>query len=161
MPHKVIAFGRVAVIDEPARPVGAVNTLRFSPSGWHGFNTDGYGLSAALRAMLGLELADATVVLLGAGGAARGAAAVECLQRGCAALWIVNRTAEHLAALLGVVRPLAGRIPVHGLVAASEHGALASIGPGAIVINATSAGLRARPTPPPRPRRPAPSRRSL
>jgi shikimate dehydrogenase len=141
VPHKVIAFGRMAEIDAAARPAGAVNTLRASPAGWHGFNTDGYGLSAALRATLGLELANATVVLLGAGGAARGAA-VECLQRGCAALWIVNRTAEHLAALLAVVRPLAGKIPVHGLVASSEHGALASVGPGAILVNATSAGLR-------------------
>jgi shikimate dehydrogenase len=141
VPHKVIAFGRMAEIDDAARPAGAVNTLRFSPRGWHGFNTDGYGLSAALRATLGLELADAAVVLLGAGGAARGAA-VECLQRGCAGLWIVNRTPAHLETLLAVVRPLAGRIPVHGLVTAGAQGALASIGPGAILINATSAGLR-------------------
>lgn len=141
VPHKVIAFGRVAEIDAAARPVGAVNTLRFSPRGWEGFNTDGYGLSAALRATLGLDLAGATVVLLGAGGAARGAA-VECLQRGCAALWIVNRTPAHLEALLAVVRPLAGKIPVHGLVADAAPAALAALGPGAIVINATSAGLR-------------------
>jgi shikimate dehydrogenase len=141
VPHKVIAFGQVAEIDDAARPVGAVNTLRLSPGGWQGFNTDGYGLSAALRAALGLELANATVVLLGAGGAARGAA-VECLHRGCAALWIVNRTDAHLNALLAVVRPLAGKIPVHGLVSADAEGALASIGPGAILVNATSAGLR-------------------
>jgi shikimate dehydrogenase len=141
VPHKVIAFGQVAEIDDAARPVGAVNTLRLSPGGWQGFNTDGYGLSAALRAALGLELANATVVLLGAGGAARGAA-VECLQRGCAALWIVNRTAAHLESLLAVVRPLAGKIPVHGLVTAEAQAALASAGPGTIVINATSAGLR-------------------
>jgi len=147
VPHKVIAFGLMAEIDDAARPVGAVNTLRASPRGWHGFNTDGYGLSSALRAALGLELAGATVVLLGAGGAARGAA-VECLQRGCAALWIVNRTAARLEALLAVVRPLAGDIPVHGLVAAGRQGDLASVGPGAILINATSAGLRGSDTAP-------------
>lgn len=141
VPHKVIAFGRLAEVDPAARPVGAVNTLRASPDGWQGFNTDGYGLSAALRGTLGLELAGATVVLLGAGGAARGAA-VECLQRGCAALWIANRTPAHLETLLAVVRPLAGRIPVHGLVASAAPDALAAVGPGAIVINATSAGLR-------------------
>ncbi len=141
VPHKVIAFAQVAEIDEAARPVGAVNTLRLAPGGWQGFNTDGYGLSAALRTTLGLELAGAAVILLGAGGAARGAA-VECLRRGCAALWIVNRTPGHLEALLAVVRPLAGKIPVHGLAAGGAGAALAAAGPGAILINATSAGLR-------------------
>ncbi len=54
----------------------------------------------------------------------------------------MNRTPGHLEALLAVVRPLAGKIPVHGLVAAGAEAALASAGPGAILINATSAGLR-------------------
>src|SRR4051812_6387061 len=36
VPHKVIAFDRVAEVDAAARPVGAVNTLRWSERGWHG-----------------------------------------------------------------------------------------------------------------------------
>src|SRR5437016_205734 len=56
VPHKVIAFDRVVEVDEAARPVGAVNTLRPTARGWHGFNTDGYGLSAALRETLQCDL---------------------------------------------------------------------------------------------------------
>jgi shikimate dehydrogenase len=135
VPHKVLAFDQVAEVDDDARPVGAVNTLLWTPGGWRGFNTDGYGLSAALRASLGLDLSGLAVLLLGAGGAARGAA-IECLQRGCASLDIVNRSRTNLEALIEHLRPLAGTIPIHARPAA------ASAVKGALVINATSAGLR-------------------
>ncbi len=138
VPHKIIAFGRVAFVDPAARPVGAVNTLRWSESGWEGFNTDGYGLASAVRETLARELAGADVILLGAGGAARGAA-VECLQRGCASLAIANRTPENLATLLETLRPVAGTIPLRGFSPAAPPSDLPA---GAIVINATSAGLR-------------------
>jgi shikimate dehydrogenase len=138
VPHKVIAFDLVAQIDAAARPVGAVNTLFWSEHHWRGFNTDGYGLAAALRETLKLDLAGRHIVLLGAGGAARGAA-VESLARGCASLTIVNRTRDRLDALLAVVAPLAGVVPVQGLAADAR---LADLPAGTIVINATSAGLR-------------------
>ena len=138
VPHKVIAFDRVAEVDTAARPVGAVNTLRGSERGWHGFNTDGYGLASAVRETLGRELAGAHIILLGAGGAARGAA-VECLQRGCSSLAVANRTRENLDALLATLAPLAGKIPVRGFVASAAPADLPS---GALVVNATSAGLK-------------------
>lgn len=138
VPHKILAFDRVADVDPAARPLGAVNTLRGTPRGWHGFNTDGYGLAAAVRATLGRELAGAHIILLGAGGAARGAA-VECLQRGCASLWICNRTRENLDALLALLAPLAGKIPVRGF---APHSPPADLPGAALVLNATSAGLR-------------------
>src|SRR5262245_43707262 len=49
VPHKIIAFDRVVEVDSAAQPVGAVNTLKWSERGWHGFNTDGYGLTGAVR----------------------------------------------------------------------------------------------------------------
>jgi shikimate dehydrogenase len=157
VPHKVLAFDSMAEIDEDARPVGAVNTLLWNPRGWRGFNTDGYGLSAALRADLGLELAGRPVILLGVGGAARGAA-IECLRRGCSRLGIFNRTRANREGLLALLRPLAGDIPVRGLdlpprnPSASEVRDSRAAGgatrpgpvkPDGVVINATSAGLRA------------------
>ena len=144
VPHKIIAFDRVAEIDPAARPVGAVNTLRWTAHGWHGFNTDGYGLASAVRETLGRDLAGSHVILLGAGGAARGAA-VECLQRRCAALWIANRTRETLASLLAALGPLAAGVPVHGFEPAAPPAGLPS---GALVVNATSAGLRPTDAPP-------------
>jgi shikimate dehydrogenase len=138
VPHKVIAFGLVGPIDAAALPVGAVNTLLWTPAGWQGFNTDGYGLASALRETLGRDLAGSRVAILGAGGAARGAA-VECLARGCAGLWIVNRTRANLEALLAVLRPIAGNIPV--AAGAPESG-------GYILVNATSSGLKPGDAPP-------------
>jgi shikimate dehydrogenase len=139
VPHKVLAFDHVASVAEAARPVGAVNTLLWEARGWRGHNTDGYGLVGALRQDLGCDLAGQHVILLGAGGAAR-SAGVECLRRNCASLSIANRTRENLDALLAVLAPLAGGIPLRGFAPATPP---ADLPAGAIVINATSAGLRA------------------
>jgi shikimate dehydrogenase len=137
VPHKIIAFNCVTDIDPAARPAGAINTLLWAEQGWRGFNTEGYGLTAAIRASLGLELANTPILLLGAGGAARGAG-VECLQRRCAGLWIANRTRATLDELLGVLAPLKNGIPLQG-VSVTQAGKLPA---GLLVINATSAGLR-------------------
>ena len=110
VPHKVIAFGAGG----GGRPGSAADRRGQHPAqnrpagGWDGRNTDGYGLATAVRESLGIDLAGAAVILLGAGGAAR-ATAVECLQRRCASLWIANRTAVRLDALLAVLRPLGRR----------------------------------------------------
>jgi len=143
VPHKVLAFQHGTQIDAAARPAGAVNTLLRVPTGWKGFNTDGYGLAMGVRESLGCELAERPIVLLGAGGAARGAA-VECLARGCASLSIGNRTAENRESLLALLRPLAGKIPVRGFDPAVEFDLEAD----ALVINATSVGLKPDEAPP-------------
>ena len=138
VPHKIIAFNRVAEVDAAAQPVGAVNTLLWKEAGWSGFNTDGYGLASAVRESLGRSLAGTPIILLGAGGAARGAA-VECLQRGCSSLTIANRTRENLDALLKTLEPVAQAIPVRGFAPTRPPSDLPA---GSLVINATSAGLR-------------------
>jgi len=140
VPHKIIAFDLIADTDPAARPIGAVNTLVRTGRGWHGHNTDGYGLATAVRETLGRDLAGANIVLLGAGGAARGAA-VECLQQGCAALWIHNRTQKkitELSVLLAGISEISGKIPVHELTPDSSF---ARVPADALVINATSLGL--------------------
>jgi shikimate dehydrogenase len=137
VPHKVLAVGLVAGLDPGAREAGAVNTLLRQGAGWMGFNTDGYGLAAGIREDLGIELRGTPVVLLGAGGAARGVA-VECLRAGCAGLWVANRTRGNLDQLLAHLAPLAKGIAVLGLDPGHPSGPPA----GSIVINATSAGLR-------------------
>lgn len=134
VPHKVIAVPLLRKIDPAAKAAGATNTLIRQPEGWHGRNTDGYGLNTALRETLGLELRGANILLLGAGGAARGAA-VECLQAGCASLAIANRTTKNLEALLRELAPLAGKVPM----TAFDPRQLPA---GAVVVNATSSGLK-------------------
>lgn len=144
VPHKILAFDLIQEIDPTARAIGAVNTLVRTSAGWRGHNTDGYGLTHALDEKLRISLAGSHVVLLGAGGAARGAA-VECLAQKCASLWIANRTRANLDALLAQLQPLAGAIPVHGFDPAHPPAALPV---NAIVINATSAGLKSGDTAP-------------
>ena len=138
VPHKILACDCIERIDTSARPAGAVNTLRRTPTGWEGFNTDGYGLAAAVAETLRHQLADRDIILLGAGGAARGAA-VECLQRGCRSLAIGNRTAARTDALCAALQPLAPGIPVRGFDPATPPRDLPR---DALVINATSAGLK-------------------
>lgn len=139
VPHKVLAFDRIATVTEAARPIGAVNTLLWTERGWAGHNTDGYGFATALRQDLGHNLTGTPIILLGAGGAAR-SAAVECLQRRCASLSIGNRTRENLDALLAVLAPLARGVPLRGFAPATPP---ADLPAGAVVVNATSAGLHA------------------
>ena len=138
VPHKILALDLVQEIDPAARRIGAVNTLQRTATGWRGYNTDGHGLACALQNELHAPLTGAHVILLGAGGAARGTA-VECLQQNCASLWIGNRTRTNLDALLALLRPLAGAIPVHGFNPADLPAGLPAH---ALVINATSAGLK-------------------
>ncbi|HTB80908.1 MAG TPA: shikimate dehydrogenase [Opitutaceae bacterium] len=144
VPHKVMAFDLVAETDPAAQPVGAVNTLTWTEHGWHGYNTDGYGLATAVYETLGRKLAGAHIIILGAGGAARGAA-VECLQQRCASLWILNRTKEKLAPFLAILEPLKGNISVRGFALDAPP---PNFPKGVIFIQATTLGLHASDTVP-------------
>ncbi len=138
VPHKVLAAEMIGRIDDAAAAAGAVNTLRRTADGWEGFSTDGYGLSIALKERLGVRIPGAQILLLGAGGAARSAAA-ECLHQKCAALWIANRTPANLETLGRVLSSRAGAIPVRTF---SPKQPPRDLPDGLVVINATSAGLR-------------------
>lgn len=144
VPHKVIAFDKVNTVGSAASPIGAVNTLVNEGGAWSGYNTDGYGLRRSILSELGLMFAGSDVLLLGAGGAARGAA-VECLQNSVRSLRIVNRTATSRDALLHQLAPLANGIPIHGIDPAHLPSDLPA---GLLVINATSVGLRPADAPP-------------
>jgi len=124
----------LAIADEAspfARRAGAANLLLFSADGRIAAdNTDGAGLAAALAEQAPLfEPGAGPVLILGAGGAARGAAAA-LLEAGAPEIRLLNRTrarAQALAAALGA--------PVR--VAAAER----AIAGARLVVNATSLGL--------------------
>ncbi|TVR50952.1 MAG: shikimate dehydrogenase [Puniceicoccaceae bacterium] len=147
VPHKTIAVPEVAKIDSSAAGIGAVNTLQWEESGYTAFNTDGHGLETGVREDLGRGLGDGPVILLGAGGAAR-AAALECLRRGCPRLAVGNRNPERLAALLRLLTPEAesrgARLDGFELTRPRAE----SLPADALVINATSLGLRSSDPPP-------------
>lgn len=81
-----------------ARQAQAVNTLWMSQGVLHGCNTDGVGLVVDLK-RLGVRCQGARILIVGAGGAARGVLG-PLLQTGCTRLHIVNRTAERAQALI-------------------------------------------------------------
>jgi shikimate dehydrogenase len=111
-----------------AKVAGAANTLDFK-AGCSADNTDGVGLVRDLSVNLAFALAGRRVLLIGAGGAARGVAGA-LLEAGAALLVIANRTASKAAAL-------AQRFPG---ARASGFAALAGESFD-LAINATSAGL--------------------
>jgi shikimate dehydrogenase len=104
IPHKDAAAALADEQGPEVRASGAANTLLFATptAPIRAENTDGAGLIAAL-ADLGAPVAGKTIVMVGAGGAAAGAA--EALTRAGADVLILARRTE-------AVRALAGRLPV-------------------------------------------------
>ncbi|NYT80136.1 shikimate dehydrogenase [Alcaligenaceae bacterium] len=118
-----------------ARLAGAVNTLWMHDGVLHGCNTDGVGLMNDLI-RLGHAPAGRRVLLIGAGGAAKGAV-LPLLEAGCAALRIVNRTPSRAmdlrTRLISQLPEAAPRVTAGGLDDAA--------GEWDIVINASSSSL--------------------
>ncbi|MEJ8795321.1 shikimate dehydrogenase [Trinickia caryophylli] len=93
VPFKLEAHALADKHSARAAAAGAVNTLRFDGDSIYGENTDGVGLVRDIESNLGVPLAGARILVLGAGGAARGVV-LPMLERSPAALAIVNRTAS-------------------------------------------------------------------
>jgi len=100
VPFKLEAHALAHRLSPRAAAAGAVNTLRFDADGIFGDNTDGFGLVRDIETNLGVALKGARVLLLGAGGAARGVV-LPMLERGPREITIVNRTAAKAHALIG------------------------------------------------------------
>lgn len=90
VPFKIDALRYADHLTPRARLAQAVNTLSFDETGATGDNTDGIGLVADIEDRLRFNLKGKRVLLLGAGGAARGAV-LPLLETSPASLMIVNR----------------------------------------------------------------------
>lgn len=132
LPFKVEACEYANELTARARQAGAVNMLKFDGTRILGDNTDGAGLCKDIVDNLNVPLAAARVLVLGAGGAARGviapllAASPECLA-------IANRTHAKADEISGQFKDLGPieAVSLDGLAGRSFD----------IVINATSASL--------------------
>jgi shikimate dehydrogenase len=131
VPFKLEAHALATSLTERARAAGAVNTLKFDGDTIVGDNTDGVGLVTDIVRNAGVAIAGRKVLLLGAGGAARGVT-LPILRERPGALVIANRTAAR-------AEELAAGFASQGNVAAAGFDALHE--PFDIVINATSASL--------------------
>ncbi len=131
VPFKEQAYTMATHRNEAATMAGAANTLMYNAAGeLCAYNTDGIGLVADLNAA-GINLNGATVLMLGAGGAARGVVH-PLLDAGVRQLHISNRTVSKAVAIAEKVN--------HDNVRAVEEQQL--LRRYDVVINSTSASLK-------------------
>ena len=140
LPFKTDALAAADRVSPRAQAAGAANVLVFEADGSvTADNTDGEGLLYAFaRQAPGFRPESGPLVLFGAGGAARGAAAA-FLEAGCPEVRLLNRTRSRAEA---VAEALGGRVRVLDQPDAALDGAAA-------LINASSAGLGPDAPPPP------------
>jgi shikimate dehydrogenase len=136
VPFKLEAVKVANALTIRAQAAGAVNTLHFTEDGIIGDNTDGAGLVADIVDNAGMQITGRRVLLLGAGGAARGVV-LPLLEHRPAQLVIANRTVATAQALAAQFAALGG----DGVVSACGYDAIE--GAFDLVINATAASLSA------------------
>jgi len=139
VPHKESAFAIAHSVDAAAKAAGAVNLLVFRDGKMEGRNTDSLGLAESLREEIG-TLNGRSVVLLGAGGAGRGAIlALDML--GAANIHLLNRDSKKAAALAAALAPqVKARIEAGALDDWAKAAANA-----ALLVNSTTAGMTGNP----------------
>ena len=131
-PHKQAVIPFLDRLSGTAETSGSVNTVVFEGKSLVGHSTDGDGLVTALEERLGEPIRDKTILVFGAGGAARGVLPA-LLAGGAAGIVIANRSvakAEQLARELGDRRAAAAPLSPAGLGGV--------IGSTDVVINATA-----------------------
>lgn len=134
VPFKLEAHKLAQALTVRAQAAGAVNTLHFTQQGIIGDNTDGAGLVADIVNNAGVAITGKRILLLGAGGAARGVV-LPILEHRPARLVIANRTVATAEQLASQFAALGGADVVRGC-GFDQVG-----GPYDIVVNATSASL--------------------
>jgi len=138
VPHKEAAFKLSVRHDRASQICGAVNLLTFGPDGIAGRNTDHTGLYESLSENLGAQaMAGKTAILLGAGGAARGAV-LALDEMSVAQIYIINR---HQARADSLAHEMALNVKAR-LVPGTFASWLSVAGEAALLLNTTSAGMR-------------------
>ena len=134
IPHKVKVIDYLDGLGESASLMGAVNCVVRKDGKWIGENTDGKGFVSSLKELT--DPKDKSVVIFGAGGAARAIGVEEALA-GASAITIVNRSAgrgEELTSLLD------DKLPVQANFVPWDKTFVLPAGTD-VLINATSIGL--------------------
>ncbi|PZE22760.1 shikimate dehydrogenase [Paenibacillus xerothermodurans] len=134
IPHKVEVMDYLDEIDEGARAIGAVNTIVNENGRLIGHNTDGIGYVRSLKEETGIELGGKKVLMIGAGGAARGVG-YALAKEGVAHIYFANRTREKAEELAQTMAGFTGATGL-GLTDVAEVAAEA-----ALIVNNTSLGM--------------------
>jgi shikimate dehydrogenase len=138
IPHKTGVVPYLDGLDESAEAAGAVNTISNENGRLVGYNTDGDGLLRSLAEDFAFTPKNSTVVIIGAGGAARGAVAAIC-RAGARRIAIANRSRDRATSL---VTTMEVRYPDTVLAVADCDDQLTPILQEAdLVVNTTSLGM--------------------
>lgn len=148
IPLKQEAVSLVSDLDEAARLSRSVNTVLFDGDTVRGYSTDGAGFVRAIREAFWVDVRDLRVMILGAGGGAGRALAVQCAMERCSRLVLVNRTVEKVQALEKELSPFfrsdrllgpTDRMAAIGFEVPRLQAELEYID---LVVNATSLGMK-------------------
>jgi shikimate dehydrogenase len=141
IPHKAAVLAAVDAADDHAQRAGGVNTVVVAPDGrLHGYSTDGPGFARAVREQLGVELAEVRVLVLGAGGGAGRAVAMQCASAGAPRLTLINRSVEKLQPLHEALAAVYPRESLH--VAPWEDAVLAqALEQTDLIVNCSALGM--------------------
>ena len=146
VPHKIPGLEFVNDLDETAKRIGAVNTVKIDNGKLRGFNTDGRGFSRAIREEFAVDLRDMRVLVLGAGGAGR-AIALQCAKENCERLVIANRASEKAKRLVDDLRDffvgpkVFGPVPRLQAIPWEEAAIRFQVANVDLIVNATPIGL--------------------
>jgi shikimate dehydrogenase len=101
IPHKSTVLANVHYVDTVAQRAGGVNTVIVREDGaLEGTSTDGPGFARAVEESFAVSLGKLRVMVLGAGGGAGRAVAMQCASLKCPSLVLINRSLEKLNPLL-------------------------------------------------------------
>ena len=93
IPLKEVAARNLSKLDESAQLMGAVNTVKFTPEGPVGYNTDGAGFLKAVEEAFGGPVSGKSLFVLGTGGAGR-AVALACAGAGVVSVALADARVE-------------------------------------------------------------------
>ncbi len=137
IPHKEAVIPHLDEVDDWATEAGAVNTIVNRDGRLTGHNTDGAGFLRALREGGRFEPAGGSVLVLGAGGAARGVV-LALLREGVAQLLVANRTQQRAEALVR----LAGSLGVPAQAISLDRSDLSQAAArSGLIVNCTTLGM--------------------
>lgn len=134
IPHKVAVIEYLDEIDEEAKQIGAVNTVVNHGGKLIGYNTDGKGFAVSLRELAGESFLDKKMLIVGAGGAARGIY-ITLARMGALKIDITNRTVEKASELISSCA-----FPISSQALSIEQ-AETNLQEYEIIINTTSVGM--------------------
>ena len=147
VPHKQSAYKLCDECSPQARMIQAVNTVKFKDGKAYGYNTDAYGIKAAINEQ-GFKFTGVKIAVLGAGGVSR-AIVTQAILDGASEIYVVNRTISNAEELISSVLDNCEKLdekdkpnPIPPCYAVGYDKIGDALSRAAILINATSVGLK-------------------